>query len=109
MSTGQGEGPLKLVEECVGVGEVTVRDRVFPGIAYDVKRFQGMAPSGLPVPGLHKIEGRLGVDCLADPHALVNAACTLRLEDGRTLRLTLMDAEGRVLAEGHGPSRCLCC
>ena len=29
--------------------------------------------------------------------------------DGRKLRITLVDADGRILAEGHGPSRCLCC
>jgi hypothetical protein len=33
----------------------------------------------------------------------------LRLEDGRALPVTLADACGRVLSEGHGPSRCQCC
>jgi hypothetical protein len=34
---------------------------------------------------------------------------TLRLQDGRALGITIADTTGRVLAEGHGPSRCLCC
>jgi hypothetical protein len=34
---------------------------------------------------------------------------TLRLEDGRALAITLVDIEGRVLSEGHGPTKCLCC
>jgi hypothetical protein len=33
----------------------------------------------------------------------------LELEDGRKLDLTLIDASGRVLAEGHGPGKCGCC
>lgn len=92
---------LRLVEECVGVGEVTVRERVFPRVRYEVRRFQAMTPSGMPVPGLHRIEGRIGMDALAEPPAPAPSDCVLRL--------TLVDPEGRVLAEGHGPSRCHCC
>jgi hypothetical protein len=45
-----------------------------------------------------------------DPAALVGANITLDLEDGRSLALTLADADGRVLAEGHGPGHgCSCC
>jgi hypothetical protein len=33
----------------------------------------------------------------------------LDLPDGRRLSLTLIDADGRVLAEGHGPGQCGCC
>src|SRR5690606_18700617 len=51
-----GEDMLRLVEECVGVGEVTVRERVFSGVRYEVRRFQAMTASGMPVPGLHRIE-----------------------------------------------------
>jgi len=39
----------------------------------------------------------------------VGSSLVLRLEDGRALGITLADGAGRVLAEGHGPSRCLCC
>jgi len=104
-----GEGVLRLVEECVGVGEITVRDRVLPGVRYEVRRFQAVTASGMPVPGLHRIEGRVGIENVPDRHGLADSDCVLRLEDGRTLRLTLVDAAGRVLAEGHGPSRCSCC
>ncbi|SRR5690606_25339748 len=100
------DGALRLVEECVGVGEIAVGDRVLTGVRYDVKRFQAFTPSGMPVPGLHRIEGRVRFE---DGRALVPSDCTLRLEDGRSLRLTIVDADGRVLAEGHGPSRCHCC
>jgi hypothetical protein len=109
MSTAVGEGGMRLVEECVGVGEIAIGDQRFPDIRYEVKRFQAMAPSGLPVPGLHRIEGKVDIGDVAERQRLVQSDCTLRLEDGRTLHLTLVDAEGRVLAEGHGPSRCLCC
>jgi len=102
-------GEMRLVEACEGVGEVECSGRVFSGVRYDVKRYQGFAPSGLPVPGVHRIEGRLDLASVDDPHALVQAVFSLRLDDGRTLRLTCIDAEGRVLAEGHGPSRCGCC
>ena len=101
--------PLKLVEECSGVGEVSSRGRVIGGIPYRVKRLQGMLPSGLPVPGLHRIEGRIDLADVPERRTLVDAQLTLRLEDGRSLRLTLLDEDGRVLAEGHGPSKCTCC
>lgn len=109
MSTVVDGGQLRLIEECVGVGELATRDHVFPKIPYEVKRFQAFTPSGVPVPGLHRIEGQLGIAGLSARQALVQAECTLRLEDGRSLRLTLVDEDGRVLAEGHGPSRCTCC
>jgi hypothetical protein len=61
--------------------------------------------SGLPIPGLFRIEGRI------DPcaHDCRDIPLTLRLDDGRALRITVVDQDGRVLNEGHGPSRCLCC
>ncbi len=109
MGTFLDERHLRLVDECIGVGELAIGERRFPGVRYEVRRLQGIAPSGLPVPGLHRIEGQVGVDGHADLPALAHSDCTLHLEDGRTMRLTLIDAEGRVLAEGHGPSRCHCC
>ena len=109
MGTASDEGGMRLVDESAGVGELAVGERRFSGIRYEVRRFQGIAPSGLPVPGLHRIEGRVTLDGSADLQALARSNCTLHLEDGRTMALTLIDEEGRVLAEGHGPSRCHCC
>ncbi|MFO7286177.1 MAG: hypothetical protein LOD94_00675 [Gammaproteobacteria bacterium] len=102
-------GEMRLVEACEGVGEIDYGGRTFPGVRYDVRRYQGFAPSGLPVPGVHRVEGWLDLASVDDPQALVQAVFTLRLDDGRTMRLTCIDADGRVLAEGHGPSRCGCC
>jgi len=101
---------VKLVEEYAGVGSLRFRDRTLGAIPYRISRFQGMATSGLPIPGLHRIEGTLALASL--PHAadLVGANVTLELEDGRSLALTVADTSGRVLAEGHGPRHgCGCC
>jgi hypothetical protein len=99
---------LKLVEEYAGVGSLKVRDRTFGSIRYRISRYQGMAASGLPVPGLHRIEGTLAN--LPEAKQLVGAAVTLELEDGRSLALSVADESGRVLAEGHGPRHgCSCC
>jgi hypothetical protein len=104
------EHRLKLVEEYAGVGSLRFRDRTLDAIPYRISRYQGMATSGLPIPGLHRIEGTLALAELPDVADLVGADVTLELEDGRSLALTLADSSGRVLAEGHGPGRgCGCC
>ncbi len=100
---------LKLVEQLSGVGDVEWRDRVWSRVPYSLTRYQGMAASGLPIPGFHKTEGSVDASTLSDPSELLGAVLTLRLEDGRALAITLADVNGRVLSEGHGPSRCLCC
>ena len=101
---------MKLVEEYAGVGSLRSRGRTIGAIPYRISRFQGMAMSGLPVPGLHRIEGTVTLANAADAAALVGANITLDLEDGRTLNLTIADEHGRVLAEGHGPRHgCGCC
>ena len=101
---------MKLVEECAGVGELSRGELVFGSVRYRISRFQGMAASGLPVPGLHRIEGAIALDAVPRPAELVGANLTLKLEDGRALGITLADADGRVLAEGHGPKHgCACC
>jgi hypothetical protein len=106
----EGVARMKLVEEYSGVGALRWRDRTVARIPYRIARYQGMATSGLPVPGLHRIEGTVGLDGVAEATALVGADVLLELEDGRTLALTVADAAGRVLAEGHGPGRgCSCC
>jgi hypothetical protein len=104
-------GVFKLVETCEGTGELIDRDVVLGQVRYTVRRFQGMLEgSGMPIPGLHRIEGSIDY-AVADADArLIGAPLVLRLEDGRSLPITLADRDGRVLAEGHGPSRgCSCC
>jgi hypothetical protein len=103
-------GTFKLVETCAGTGDLIECGVVLRQVRYSVSRFQGMLEgSGMPVPGLHRIEG--SIDALGDDGArLVGAPLTLRLEDGRALAITLADRDGRIFAEGHGPSRgCSCC
>jgi hypothetical protein len=101
---------LKLVEQYAGVGSLRFRDRTLGAIPYHISRYQGMATSGLPIPGLHRIEGTLTLASLPGAEDLVGANVLLELEDGRSLALTVADASGRVLAEGHGPRHgCGCC
>jgi hypothetical protein len=100
---------LKLVEELSGRGELRSKAESFGEVGYRIARYQGMLDSGLPVPGLHRIEGHVDMGPSVDAAALVGALLTIRLEDGRALGITLADADGRVLSEGHGPMRCLCC
>ncbi len=101
---------MKLVEEYAGVGSLRWRGRTIGTIPYRISRFQGMALSGLPIPGLHRIEGTVELAKVADATELVGADIALELEDGRTLALTVADEHGRVLAEGHGPRHgCGCC
>lgn len=100
---------LKLVEEVAGVGELSAKGQILGTVQYRIDRFQGMQENGLPIPGLHRIEGQVDGDALAAAAPLVGEPLVLRLEDGRKLGITLADAGGRVLAEGHGPMRCLCC
>jgi len=101
---------MKLVEECAGVGDLSREGRTIGRVHYQITRYQGMQPgNGLPIPGLHRIEGRIDADPPGEVTGLVGVPLMLRLEDGRALGITLADQEGRVLAEGHGPTRCLCC
>ena len=101
---------MKLVEQYAGVGSLRFRDRTLGAIPYRISRYQGMAMSGLPIPGLHRIEGTLALATLPEASELVGADITLELEDGRSLALTVADSSGRVLAEGHGPRHgCGCC
>lgn len=105
-----GSFRVTLVEEYAGVGALRFRERKIGDVAYRISRYQGMALSGLPVPGLHRIEGTVALAGIADAAALVGANIKLDLQDGRTLALTVADEHGRVLAEGHGPGRgCSCC
>lgn len=101
---------MKLVEERRGEGRLTVRGESVGTVGYAFNRYQAMTSGGMPVPGLHRIEGRLAVDALGLAEPLdPPLSLSLEIEDGRRLDLTLLDREGRILAEGHGPGRCGCC
>ena len=100
---------LKLVEKFDGVGELQWRGRVFPQIRYRISRYQGMAPGGLPVPGLHRIEGSVDIAGIPEAPEMAGRELRLRLEDGRSLTVSIASGDGRVLTEGHGPGRCGCC
>jgi hypothetical protein len=96
------------VEEYAGEGQLMWTGESRP-VGYRLTRLQGMAGNGLPVPGLFRIEGNLDLRGTPVPDAVVGSSVTLKLGDGRSMVITLTTPEGRVLSEGHGPSRCLCC
>lgn len=101
---------MKLVEERRGEGRLTVRGEPVGSVPYQIQRYQAMTAGGLPVPGLHRIEGRLAVESLPDSVLLEeDMQLALDLEDGRRLALTLVATDGRVRAQGHGPGQCGCC
>jgi hypothetical protein len=101
---------MKLVEESSGVGELRLDGAVLQRVSYRLSRYQGMMEgSGLPIPGLHRIEGSIEFTVGTDPHEWIALPLSLKLEDGRVLGVTLLNAEGRILSEGHGPTKCLCC
>ncbi|HEX4997462.1 MAG TPA: hypothetical protein VFY29_04525 [Terriglobia bacterium] len=101
---------MKLFEDASGVGELW-RDGVSPvAVRYSIQRYQGIVEgSGLPIPGRHRIEGSIDCDAGANLSDWVGAPLTLRLSDGRMLGVTLADRHGRILSEGHGPLKCMCC
>jgi hypothetical protein len=101
---------MKCVEESSGAGDLILNGAAVCKVGYRVRRFQGMTEgSGLPIPGLHRIEGAIEFDSSIDPRGWINTPLDLKLEDGRMFGITIIDADGRILSEGHGPSKCLCC
>ena len=101
---------MKLVERCEGRGMLLESEAALGEVSYSIERFQGLSHTGMPIPGLHRIEGSVDLTNVAAAPRLVGSDVQLRLEDGRTLRVTLADATGRVLAVGHGPKHgCSCC
>jgi hypothetical protein len=101
---------MKLVERCSGLGVLLDRDAALGQVTYRIERYQGMSHAGLPIPGLHRIEGSVDLTNVNEARRFVGADLGLKLEDGRTLRVTLADADGRVLTVGHGPKHgCACC
>lgn len=100
---------MNSVEDYTGVGELRHRDTIVARVRYALTRFQGTARNGLPVPGLYRIEGTVDAGTTASFAEIVGVPVQLTLADGRVLGITVADATGRVLSEGHGPSRCSCC
>ena len=102
---------FKLVEECSGVGDLIRGGEALGRVQYRIDRYQGMLHgSGMPIPGLHRIEGSVDMGPSSIPASIVGSDLTLRLDDGRTISIVVTDTDGRVLAEGHGPGRgCSCC
>ena len=99
---------FKLVEQLSGTGDLENDGTLLGRVRYSISRYQGMlVGSGMPIPGLHRIEG--STDFEVTDVSLIGRPLVLRLEDGRALGVMLAARDGRLLSEGHGPSRCLCC
>jgi hypothetical protein len=101
---------MKLVENRSGTGELMLNGTTLRQVRYTFTLHQGFTDhSGLPVPGLHRLEGRINFDPERDSPDWIGIPLALRVEDGRVLAVTLVGADGRLLSEGHGPSKCSCC
>jgi hypothetical protein len=96
---------FKLVEQRAGTGDLMKDGQILRQVRYRLDRYQGMTESGLPVPGLHRIEGsvELNSDNLDD------GRLALRLETGQVVMVRFVRGAGRIFSEGHGPGVCLCC
>src|SRR5262245_46658892 len=83
-------GMMKLVEEYDGVGDLSAQGDMVGRVRYRIARFQGMHDvSGVPVPGIHRIEGSIDGVQPVDFAPLVGQSLILRLEDGRALGIIL--------------------
>lgn len=100
---------FKEVETREGIGTVSCAGETYENVRYGITRFQGMTRAGLPVPGVHRLDGRVEFESRESLESLVGSDLSLRLDDGSIMKLELLDAEGRVIAYGHGPGRCMCC
>jgi hypothetical protein len=101
---------MKVVDESSGMGELMLHSLVLRKVRYRLTRLQGMLEgSGLPIPGLHRIEGSIELDPPLDTDEWIDIPLRLKLQDGSVLGITLVNREGRILNEGHGPTKCLCC
>jgi hypothetical protein len=99
---------FKLIEELTGAGELFHDGTVLAHVRYSIARYQGfLVGSGMPIPGLHRIEGSTDYD--VTDVSIIGRPLTLRLEDGRAIGVTLAARDGRLLSEGHGPGGCSCC
>ena len=101
---------MQLVEEHSGTGELLLDGAALRQVRYHFRRFQGfLEGSGMPIPGLHRIDGSIYFDPGKDPVEWIGTTLGLKLEDGRVFGIMLTGNDGRILSEGHGPTRCLCC
>jgi len=100
---------MKLVEELSGLGDLILDGEPPRRVNYSLCRYQAMMPSGLPVPGMHRVEGSVDFAEPPAPCDWIGSTLALKLQDGRRIGVTLIDSDGRILSEGHGPSRCQCC
>jgi len=101
---------MRVVEEISGIGVLIMDGEALCQVRYCLSRFQGMMESsGLPIPGLHRIEGSIEFQSGTDPHLWINIPLTLKLQDGSMFGINLVNAAGRILSEGHGPAKCQCC
>ena len=101
---------MKLVEESSGSGALLRDGEPLRFVRYRIQRYQGFSPSGMPVPGLFRIDGSIeSGQPTSEDDVPIGCPLLLKLEDGRTVSVTLLDARGRIGSEGHGPSKCLCC
>jgi hypothetical protein len=100
---------FKLIEQSAGTGELEKDGTLLSPVRYSIARYQGfLVGSGMPIPGLHRLEGTTDYE-VADV-SLIGRPLTLRLEDGRAIGVTLAARDGRLLSEGHGPGGgCSCC
>jgi hypothetical protein len=100
---------FRVTEETSGTGEISRHGEVLHRVRYRISRFQGhLGEGGLPVPGLYRIEGELRFDNAGTPPDVACAPVNLRLEDGRSMEVTVAP-DGRFVTEGRHPRGCSCC
>lgn len=101
---------LRLVEEATGRGSLEHTGTIVVAVDYTIARYLGlMEGSGLPIPGLHSIDGRVAPTLGTDLTPYVGTRLTLHLADGRAFGVTLLDADGRIGTEARHAIGCLCC
>ena len=101
---------VKLVEECSGDGELLLKSLVLRRVRYQIKVFQGVFEgNGLPIPTQRTIEGRIDLDNPHESSELIGADLMLRLDDGRTIGVTIADETGAIHQRRHGGGACGCC
>lgn len=98
---------FRLIEDTTGTGELSRQGAAQRHVTYRIKRFQGfLGEGGLPVPGLYRIEGH--IDFRSEGPGVAGECVTLRLEDGRSIEVTL-GTDGTFESEGRHPRGCSCC